>query len=378
MKTEYPKLEKEKDDIKIETSETSSQQSLLQNSQSFQQSIIPVQPAAISQEYIPSNTQPYSQQTTPTQLTYGQTYATYNQVPQVLSQPQEVSITMPQNISQPLPSALYGVNSSALPPAPNAPGQAQPVATGVMMVNTQNLATPVVNIHQTVRADATLPPSLIPLPATSSIPVQNPHPQMQTVIMSSVPMQIPPPTSQMISFNGVNNGQPLPNQQIQPAPQQIPQPPPTSMYVVPLQQQPPVMANIYSSPPPMPPAPPPPQANCTTGPYTVNYPPPPPPQQQSTSIVHSVSVPTSIIHPAMSQQPSVSAYSTQVNTNIGMYGPVPVHQQPPSDVGMYGPIPTPKTEMEEYDPAAPTDDIDGKIFRHFFFFKFSCRHCFFF
>ncbi|GFR83334.1 SURP and G-patch domain-containing protein 1-like protein [Elysia marginata] len=53
--------------------------------------------------------------------------------------------------------------------------------------------------------------------------------------------------------------------------------------------------------------------------------------------------------------------------DVGMYGPIPVKQDlgmygsalPKPEIGMYGPTLTKKEPEEEYDPAAPTDDVEG-------------------
>lgn len=108
---------------------------------------------------------------------------------------------------------------------------------------------------------------------------------------------------------------------------------------------------------------------------------------QSTPISLSVSGPPPVIVPSLPVSQSTAVYGNTIGPANVVYGQMPVPPQPAmsvsqdinmygsamplpstitqSEVGMYGPISTASSKQqkaEEYDPAAPTDDLEGKVF----------------
>ncbi|BFZ01107.1 hypothetical protein BsWGS_04145 [Bradybaena similaris] len=266
----------------------------------------------------------------------------------------------------------------------------------VLVTNSSAPMLPAQNIQSTLYVTAP-PPSLPPI-VNPGLSVHSPSP-LQPVMVSNVSMHIPPPPL-MPNFSTPQAG--LLPVQTQPSGvyNTIPLPPhpPQNVYAtrisstplaLPLPGQPPMLVSSLPQPASMYGAPLPSSSGYSQLPLPAQ------PSLPSSSGYSQLPVPTQPPHPSSSgysqlpgpaqpPHPSSSGYSqlpvpTQpplpVNSQMNMYGsamPAPSTTTP--EMGMYGPItsainpvvtaavvtePAGDRQAEEYDPAAPTDDMEG-------------------
>ncbi|CAL1539224.1 unnamed protein product [Lymnaea stagnalis] len=240
----------------------------------------------------------------------------------------------------------------------------------LVMVTNPGLLPPAQNIQPTMYVTSA-PPPVQPM-SNNSIAIHSSGGPLQTVIVSTVPIHIPPPTV----------GLSYPQQPMLPG-----QNPSSGLYSV-LSLPPNNGAHLYSTPPPLP-------TSCSSIALPISTavaygaPSGPPPQIMTTVPMsqsqplygNPVSVPGGMYGPLS----VVSHPPPPLNPpEVSMCGPMPVLSHPPPplnppetsifghpppvsalghpEMGMYGPI-TPiagiQPKGEEYDPAAPTDDVEA-------------------
>ncbi|XP_059172502.1 arginine-glutamic acid dipeptide repeats protein-like [Physella acuta] len=246
------------------------------------------------------------------------------------------SQTMPYMFSQPPPPVTsYSLNNHTMHQVQN-----NEVLAGLQhdphLVVVQNPAAQ--SIQPTMYISGP-PPPLPPMP-NNNIAVHAAGPPLQTVIVSTVSIHVPPPppgvsyhpTHAPILSSGLYNvlSMPPPN----PVANLFTTPPPTSSSSLGL---PISTAGIYGAPP----------ATQTL------------PMSQAQPMY-----PVGVSGAMYGQIPLATHPPPQTNPDVGMYGPHSVSSIPHTEIGMYGPVSTnTNTSMtidgEEYDPAAPTDDLEG-------------------
>ncbi|CAG5130253.1 unnamed protein product [Candidula unifasciata] len=265
--------------------------------------------------------------------------------------PQHTHI-MPHLYSQPpLQVTSYNLSSMAVQQLQNT--DMLPISTQashlVLVTNSSASMLPTQVIQPTMYVTA--PPPFLPPAPNPGLSVHHSPSPIQPVMASNVPMHIPPPPL-MTSFTSAQAAM-LPVQSQ-----------PSGVYN-PISLPPNSTPNVYAS-------------RISSTPLTLPLSGPPPmlvsnlPLSQAVSM-YGASVPTSSVysHLSLPGQPSLP-----VSSQMNMYGSTAAAPTTaPQEFGMYGPIisavnpvvtagaakrPAVQQQAEEYDPAAPTDDMEGQ------------------